>query len=95
LTQNLKLWTFGPSAILQLVTLIITWQDPQSIVQLKPTANGWIIQNLAHVFTFSALIMVVISGYVFFSAAGGIGIGSPDAEVIFTPFRWFVVSLTT
>ena len=93
--HNIKPLTFWPSAIFLFLTLMVSWLDAQTFVNLTSNLNGQIIEHLPFAFTLSAFAMVLICAYIFVSPVGKVRIGGENAQPILSPFKWFSVSLTT
>jgi len=92
---QLKHITFWPALIGILAVLAATAADRQSFVAITTAINAAIIDNFSWLFLYSAVALLGLCLVVFFSPLGRVRIGGSDAEPIYSPFRWFAVSLTT
>lgn len=75
--------------------LAITAADEQRFVAITTSINAAIIDTFSALFLYSAVALLGLCIYAFFSPLGKILIGGAEAERIYSPFRWFAVSLTT
>ena len=87
--------TFWPAFICLVLTVAYTIIDKQNFIAGTSSLNTMIMANLSWLFNLSALFMVFIAAYAFFSPIGRVRIGGENASQMLTPFRWFAVSLTT
>ena len=93
--KHLKPITFWPALIGIVLVMLITAWDQQHFVDLTAALNSAIIRHLSGLFLYAALAMLLLCLVVFFSPLGRVRIGGIAAEPIYSPFRWFAVSLTT
>lgn len=87
--------TFWPAFACLALTVIYTIIDEQNFITATSSLNGLIMANLSWLFNLSAVFLVFVAGYAFFSPVGRVRIGGEGAAPMLTPFRWFAVSLTT
>lgn len=92
---KLKPITFWPAFICLVLTVAYTLIDKQHFITGTSALNTMIMANLSWLFNLSALLMVFIAAYAFFTPIGRVRIGGEKASQMLTPFRWFAVSLTT
>ncbi len=92
---HLKPITFWPALAGILAVLAATAVDKQNFIQLTSAVNAAIIENFSFLFLYGALALLALCIYIFFSPLGRVRIGGDGAQPIYSPFRWFSVSLTT
>ncbi|WP_346840184.1 BCCT family transporter [Microbulbifer sp. SAOS-129_SWC] len=78
-----------------LLVLAVTAADQQQFVAITTAINAAIIDNFSWLFLYAAVALLGLCLLVYFSPLGRVRIGGADAEPIYSPFRWFAVSLTT
>ncbi|PJG60383.1 BCCT family transporter [Aeromonas cavernicola] len=93
--NKLRLLTFYPAFICMLVTVYFTVLDKTFFIETTSAINDVIINDMSWLFSLTAVLAVLLVGYAFFSPISRVKIGGNDAERIYTPFKWFAVSLTT
>lgn len=93
--KNIRPVTFWPAFACLALTVIYTIIDKQNFIAGTSALNNLIMTNLSWMFNLSALLMVFIAAYAFFSPIGRVRIGGENAKSMLPPFRWFAVSLTT
>lgn len=93
--SNIRLITFWPAFVCLALTVVYTIIDEKNFIAVTSTLNDLIITNLSWLFNLSAVFLVGIVVYAFFSPISRVRIGGEKALPMLTPFRWFAVSLTT
>jgi len=93
--DKIKKITFFPAFLCMLVTIFFTLLDTENFIQTTSVVNDLIMGNFSWMFMLSAVLCVVLVAYMFFSPVGNVKIGGEEATPIYTPFKWFAVSLTT
>lgn len=92
---NLRLATFLPAIICMIITITFTLINKEFFISATTEMNNAIINNLSWLFNLSAVCMVGAVTYAYVSPLGKVVIGGQGAKRIYTPFKWFAVSLTT
>ncbi|WP_193165345.1 BCCT family transporter [Microbulbifer hainanensis] len=93
--RQLKPITFWPALVSILVVLAVTAVDQHQFVAITTAINDGIISNFSWLFLYSAVALLGLCLFVYISPLGPVRIGGPGARPIYSPFRWFAVSLTT
>lgn len=93
--KSIRPITFWPAFACLALTVIYTVIDEQNFIAATSGLNELIMANLSWLFNLSALFLVFVAAYAFFSPVGRVRIGGEGAAPMLTPFRWFAVSLTT
>lgn len=93
--DNLRKATFLPALLCMLITVGFTLLNKEFFISATSAMNDTIISNLSWLFSLSAVSMVCVVVYAYCSSAGNVMIGGEGAERIYSPFKWFAVSLTT
>ncbi|MFC6980090.1 BCCT family transporter [Microbulbifer taiwanensis] len=93
--HRLKPITFWPALIGIMLVLTLTAADERQFVEFTTSINSVIIDNFSALFLYSALALLGLCVYVFVSPLGKVRIGGAGVAPIYSPFRWFAVSLTT
>jgi len=93
--KNLRPITFWPAFVCLVLTVIYTIIDEKNFVAATSAINNAIINNFSWLFNLSAVFLVFVVAYAFFSPVGRVRIGGEEARPMLTPFRWFAISLTT
>ncbi|WP_197409294.1 MULTISPECIES: BCCT family transporter [Microbulbifer] len=93
--KQVKPITFWPALVGILLVLAITIVDERHFIAITSAINAAIIEHLSALFLYSALGLLVLCVCVLFSPFARTRIGGVDATPIYSPFRWFAVSLTT
>ena len=91
---TLKHITFWAALIAMLSALTLIAVDQARFVQITAALNALLIDRLSFLFLYTALGLLLLCVVVFFSPLGGVRIGGEGATRIYSPFRWFSVSLT-
>lgn len=92
---RLKPIAFWPALVAMLAALVLIAVDQQRFVRITTALNATLIDTLSPLFLYAALGLLLLCAIVFVSPLGRVRIGGDDATPIYTPFRWFAVSLTT
>ena len=92
---RLKPIAFWPALLAMVAALALIAVDQARFVALTTYLNRLLIDTLSPVFLYAALGLLVLCVLVFVSPLGGTRLGGADARPIYSPFRWFSVSLTT
>ena len=95
LMQRLKPITFWPALVGVALVLVLIAADQQRFVELVSAVNAAIIHHLSGPFLYCAVLMLALCLLVFIAPLGAVRIGGEHAVPIYSPFRWFAVSLTT
>ncbi|MCW8127516.1 BCCT family transporter [Microbulbifer halophilus] len=78
-----------------LLVLALTVADEQRFVAITTSVNAAIIDHFSALFLYSAVALLGLCLYIYCSPLGRMRIGGGQAARIYSPFRWFAVSLTT
>lgn len=92
---NLRLATFLPAIICMFITVAFTLVNKEFFISATAEMNNAIIDNLSWLFNLAAVSMVGAVIYAYISPIGKVVIGGKGAQRIYTPFKWFAVSLTS
>ncbi|MGV2841926.1 BCCT family transporter, partial [Vibrio cyclitrophicus] len=92
---NLRLATFLPAIICMLITVAFTLVNKEFFISATAEMNNAIIDHLSWLFNLAAVSMVGAVIYAYISPIGKVVIGGKGAKRIYTPFKWFAVSLTS
>ncbi|QIL88550.1 BCCT family transporter [Microbulbifer sp. SH-1] len=93
--RELKPIAFWPTLAAMLLALVTIAVDPAQFVRVAGALNAAIVDRLSPLYLYSALALLLLCIAVFVSPLGRVRIGGDDAKPIYSPFRWFSVSLTT
>ncbi|WP_133491262.1 BCCT family transporter [Alcanivorax sp. 24] len=93
--RQLKPIAFWPALIAMLAALILIAIDQRRFIDITTQINTILIHTLSPLFLYSALGLLLLCLATFISPLGKVRIGGATAEPIYSPFRWFSVSLTT
>ncbi|AFT68431.1 BCCT transporter [Alloalcanivorax dieselolei B5] len=93
--RRLKPIAFWPALTAMLAALTLIAIDQQRFIDFTTALNAVLIHTLSPVFLYSALGLLLLCLVAFVSPLGKVRIGGATAEPIYSPFRWFSVSLTT
>ncbi len=75
--------------------MAVTAADEQRFIAIATAVNAAIIDHFSVLFLYSAVLLLGLCVYIFCSPLGNVRIGGERADRIYSPFRWFAVSLTT
>ena len=92
---NLRPIVFFPTAIGLLVMIAISFSSAENFTTVVNGANAFLTKNLGWLYSGTGVALVLGVFFALFSKVGGVTIGGKGATRVFSPFKWFSVSLTT
>ncbi|MGB9840414.1 BCCT family transporter [Thermovenabulum sp.] len=93
--KKVKPIVFWPPVVLLIGVVILNFIRYETFTSVVTSANDWIIQNFGWLFSLSAVVILGICIWIYFSPFGDVKIGGADAKPFFNTFEWFMITLCT
>lgn len=95
LFKDLRHEVFWLPFVLIISALIISIIYPDIFQSKIAGANSWLIETFGWLFSYTALVLFLLSIIVYLSPLGKIRLGGVDAKPIFSRWKWFAIVLCT
>ncbi len=86
---------FWPTFIVLLAAVVASAVNLEGFLSVASTANTWVLDKFAWLYSLSGLYLLVLAALVYFSKLGRIRIGGDAATPLITKRRWFFITLCT
>ncbi|MBF0442934.1 MAG: BCCT family transporter [Oligoflexales bacterium] len=92
---NLRHKIFWPPFLLMVIAMFYGFYDGDAFILAVSKTNSWIMDTFGWLMSITALAMLLILIFIFFSKLGSVKIGGRDAMPMLTGWRWFAITLCT
>ncbi len=93
--KHIKLPVFIPPFLILILSAVYSFSNPESFLSQTTKINTWILDTFGPLFSVAALCFLIICVVAYISPLGRKRIGGPEAQPLFSRWKWFSVTLCT
>ena len=90
--HHIKFW---PPFLLLSITIGYSLYSEAVFMEIIRTLNSWILTHFSWLFSWSALLILVVISIIYFSPVSRVRIGGKEAKPILSKWRWFSITICT
>tara|TARA_Y100001972_G_scaffold129089_1_gene194083 strand:- start:5078 stop:6607 length:1530 start_codon:yes stop_codon:yes gene_type:complete len=90
--HHIKFW---PPFLLLSITIGYSLYHEEAFMDIIQSLNAWILAHFSWLFSWSALLILLVLGIIYFSPVAEIRIGGRDAKPLLSKWRWFSITICT
>ena len=93
--NKIKPIVFWPPVVLLTGAVLLSFIDLDSFSKVAVSTNNWIIENFGWLFSITAVVVLAVCIWIYFSPFGNVRIGGADAKPLLSNFNWWMITLCT
>ncbi len=90
--HHIKFW---PPFVLLSLTILFSISRKTQFLAFMQSINSWILTHFSWLFSWSAVLVLLLLGIIYFSPISSIKIGGKNAKPILTKWKWFSITICT